>query len=142
MTAGRVLAIDLGEKRIGLALSDGLRIVAKPLHVFERTSRRADFDEYRRMILENDVTLVVMGLPTYLDGSDSDQTRWVRDYSAELAQNIDVPLTLHDETHSTDIARQRMIELGYNKKKRQSERDAVAAAVILQDFLDLQPTSH
>ncbi len=136
MEAGRVLAIDLGEKRIGLAISDSLRIVAKPLTVFSRTSRRADFAQYQAAIAENEITLVVMGLPTYLNGTDSDQTRWVRDYSADLAANIAVPLVFQDETHSTDAARERMIALGYNRKKRQAQRDAVAAAIILQDYLD------
>lgn len=133
---GRILAIDLGEKRIGLALSDALRVVAKPLHVFKRTSRQNDLSHYRTIIAEHEVTLVVMGLPTFLDGSDSDQTRWVRDYSAELAQNISVPLVFHDETYSTENARQRMRDLGYSQKKRQQQRDAVAAAMFLQDYLD------
>lgn len=140
MEAGRVLAIDLGEKRIGLAISDALRIVAKPLRVFARTSRRADFEQYKRAIVEHDITLVVMGLPTYLDGTDSSQTRWVRDYSAELAQQISQPVTFQDESHSTDRAREQMILLGYSRKKRQAQRDAVAAAIILQDYLDSNDT--
>ena len=136
MEFGRILAIDLGEKRIGVALSDAMRIVSKPLHVFKRTSRKADFAHYQQLIDQHDVMLVVMGLPTYLDGSDSDQTKWVRHYSAELADNISVPLVFQNEAHSTQKARQRMNELGYNQKKQDQQRDAVAAALFLQEYLD------
>ncbi len=137
---GRILAIDLGGKRIGLAISDALRIVSKPLHVFKRTSRKADFAYYQQMIDQHEVALVVMGLPTYLYGSDSEQTKWVRHYSAELAQNISVPLVFQNEAYSTKNARKRMHELGYNQRKQDQKRDAVAAALFLQDYLDEQGT--
>lgn len=138
MEFGRILAIDLGEKRIGIALSDAMRVVSRPLHVFKRTSRKADFAHYQQLIDQHGVTLVVMGLPTYLDGSDSEQTKWVRHYSAELAQNISVPLVFQNEAHSTKNARKRMSELGYNQKKQAKLRDAVAATLFLQEYLDDQ----
>lgn len=136
--AGRVLALDLGEKRIGVALSDPMRIIAKPLTVVKRTSRKADFAHYAELIAAHEVTAVVVGLPTYLNGKDSDMTRWVRHYSAEFATTINIPVILHDESKSSDDARERMIELGYNRRKREALRDAVAAAIFLQDFLEDQ----
>ncbi|MGB1251734.1 MAG: Holliday junction resolvase RuvX [Candidatus Promineifilaceae bacterium] len=136
MGFGRLLAIDLGEKRIGIALSDAMQIVSKPLHIFQRTSRKADFAHYQQLINEHDVVLVVMGLPTYLNGDDSTQTKWVRHYSAELAENISVPLVFQNEAYSTKNAHKRMNELGYNQKKQDQQRDAVAAALFLQEYLD------
>ena len=133
---GRVMALDLGEKRIGVALSDPFRMIAKPLTVVKRTSRKADFARYAELIAQHEVTAVVVGLPTYLNGKDSAMTRWVRDYSAEFATTINIPLLLHDESKSSDAARQRMIELGYNRRKREALRDAVAAAIFLQEFLE------
>ena len=133
---GRILAIDLGEKRIGLAVSDPHRMVAKSFGVIKRKSRREDFERYATVIAEQSVSLVVMGLPLMLDGSDSDQTRWVRHYSAELQKNIPVPLTLHDETYSSKQAEESMRTRNMTRKKRKASVDAVAAAFILQSYLD------
>ena len=104
--------------------------------MFKRQSRKADFAHYQQIITAQQVTLVVVGLPTYLDGSDSDFTRWVRHYSAELQTNLTIPLVLHDENFSTERARQNMVQRGMSCKKRQANRDAVAAAFILQDYLN------
>lgn len=134
---GRVMALDLGEKRIGVALSDPMRMIATPLEVVNRSSRKADYASYIKLIAEHDVKAVVVGLPTYLNGDESEMTTWVRHYSAEFSQMIEIPLHLHDENLSSERARTRMIELGYNRRKREQLRDAVAAAIFLQDFLDL-----
>src|SRR5690606_9744806 len=88
---GPILGIDLGEKRIGLAVSDAGRMLARSYGVMSRKSRREDFARYNQIIAERGITLVVMGLPLLADGSDSATTAWVRHYSAELAENIPVP---------------------------------------------------
>ena len=98
------MAIDLGEKRIGIALSDPTRMLASAHSVIKRSSRKADFAQYQQIIAANDVTLIVMGLPLTLDGGDSATTRWVRDYAAHLAAEITVPLQLWDETYTTKQA--------------------------------------
>ena len=133
---GRIMAIDLGEKRIGIALSDPAQQWSKSYGVIKRTSRAADFNKYKNIITEQKVVLVVMGLPLYLDGTDSDQTRWVRHYSAELAQQIDVPLVFHDETNTTIAAKESMQARGLTRKKRKQQVDAVAAALILESYLE------
>ena len=130
-----MLAIDLGEKKHGVAVSDPLRMVARGLCVIKRLSRKEDFVRFGRLIEENDVKLIVMGLPTYLDGSDSDQTRWVRDYAAELAENVPVPVVFHDEALTSKMAVETLVSRKQWRKKR-DQLDAVAAAHILQDFLD------
>ncbi|MBP8000929.1 MAG: Holliday junction resolvase RuvX [Chloroflexi bacterium] len=135
---GPVLAIDLGEKRIGLAVSDSGRMIARSYGVIERKSRREDFARFQAIISEQKVTLVVMGLPLHLDGSDSATTTWVRDYTAALAQNISVPVTLWDERYSSQAATASLTERGVRAKKQKGRVDAVAAAFILQSYLDTQ----
>lgn len=133
---GRIMALDLGEQRIGIALSDPLRIVATPHSVWLRDSRAKDFAHYAALITANAVTLVVVGLPRGLAGQETPFSAWVRDYAGDLAGRLGVAVQLHDEALTTELARERMVALGYNRRKRAAQRDAVAAAFILQDYLD------
>ncbi len=133
---GKVLAIDLGEKRIGLAISDETRTIAGSYGVILRKSRREDFNRYAAIVDEQAITLVVMGLPITLDGAEGQRATWVRNYATELAQNITVSVEFWDERFSTKQAEASLRARG-KRGKRVSERvDAVAAAFILQDYLD------
>lgn len=130
----RYLALDLGDKRIGVAISDTLGMIARPLAVIERTSRVADFEAYAALAAEHQVDELVVGLPISMDGTEGRQAVWVRDYSAELAAALDLPLHLWDERLTTEEA----VDIMHAQGKRPSKDwiDAVAAAVILQNFLD------
>ncbi|MFP4396371.1 MAG: Holliday junction resolvase RuvX [Anaerolineales bacterium] len=130
----RYLALDLGDKRIGVAISDALGMIARPLAVIDRASRVADFEAYAALVAEHRVDELVVGLPISMDGTEGQQAAWVRDYSAELAEAIDVPLHLWDERLTTEEA----VDIMHAQGKRPSRDwiDAVAAAVILQNFLD------
>lgn len=132
----RIMALDLGEKRIGIALSDPSGTIATPHSTLKRTSRKADFAHYQALIAQHEVGRVVVGLPTKLDGQDSQMTRWVRDYAADLVTHIAVPLVLHDETFTSNMADAALRERGFGRKKRQDHIDAVAAAIFLQDYLE------
>jgi putative Holliday junction resolvase len=133
---GKVLAIDLGEKRIGLAISDETRTIAAGYEVLTRKSRREDFERYMEIIEQQNITLVVMGLPVTLNGEEGQRASWVRDYSTELMQNITVPLQFWDERFSTKQAQASLHARGKRGKKMRERVDAVAAAFILQDYLD------
>lgn len=133
---GRVMAIDLGEKQIGIALSDPTRMLARGHLVFARQSRKEDFARYQAIIAEKKVTLVVVGLPTHLDGSESRQSAWVRDYSAEFSAQLAIPLIFQGEHYTTNLARATMIARRQSRRSRQTQKDAVAAAHILQQYLD------
>jgi putative Holliday junction resolvase len=133
---GRVLAIDLGEKRIGIALSDPTQTLASAHDMILRTSRKADYAAYQELVDAHDAVFIIMGLPLSLSGGDSNTTRWVRDYSAELAENVTVPVAFWDETYSTMQAETSLRERGVRGEKLKEQIDAVAAAFILQDFLD------
>jgi putative Holliday junction resolvase len=138
---GRALALDLGEKRIGVALSDETRTVARSLTVFRRSSRESDFQEVAKLIEAHDVTLVVVGLPVLLSGREGQKAAWVRDYAAELAKRLsanhaDVEVAFWDESLSTVEAEANLRARGKSRKYRRQNIDAVAAAYILQSYLN------
>jgi putative Holliday junction resolvase len=130
----RALALDLGERRIGVAISDALGMVARPLEIFSRTSRKADFAHIGALVTTRQVDAVIVGLPLNMDGSEGRQAAWVRDYSVALAKTLSVPVHLWDERltseEAIDILRAR------GKSTAKGTLDAVAAAVILQSYLD------
>jgi len=137
-TSTRVMALDLGERRIGVAISDPTRILARSLCVLERRSKKEDFTAIAELVREHGVDLVVVGHPRSLDGTIGPQARRVQRYADALAEVLPVPLILWDERLSTSTAEQLMIEAGRPARKRRKRIDAVAAAVILQDYLDAQ----
>lgn len=130
----RYLALDLGDRRIGVALSDPTGLLARPFMTLRRASRAEDFTRLNALVAEQQVGTVVVGLPLNLDGSDSQQTAWVRDYSAALAAALPVPVLLWDERLTSVEAAERLRARG--KRPARQELDAAAAAVILQSYLD------
>jgi len=138
MGQGRILALDVGEKRIGIALSDPLRLVARPLMVIQRASKSKDFATIGRLVAEHQVSLVLCGYPLSLDGNEGPQGKRIRRYAEALAETLPAPVELWDESYSTVEAESVM---GITKKRlspqeRRQWVDAVAAAVILQSYLD------
>jgi len=132
----RILALDVGDKRIGVAISDPSQLLARSLKVIQRGSRQEDFAAVARLVEEYEVEKVVVGYPRSLDGTVGEQADKVERYAAGLAKAMDVPLVLWDERFSTVSAEKLMREAGSRGKKRRERVDAVAAAVILQDYLD------
>lgn len=139
---GRVMALDLGEKRIGIAISDPTRVIAAPHTVLSRRSRADDFAHFARLISEFDVTQLVLGLPITLGGDEGQRAAWVRDYAAELAAHITVPITFQDESLTTIEATAALHAQGRRGKKVKERVDAVAAALILQAYLDSLRENH
>ena len=138
-TPGRVMALDLGEKRIGIAISDTTRTIASPHSVLKRTSRAADFSGYVRLITEHQITLLVVGLPITLGGEEGQRAAWVRDYATDLAHHIDIPIAFWDESLTTVAATAALHAQGHRGRKVKDRVDAVAATLILQSYLDAQP---
>lgn len=133
---GRVMALDLGSKRIGVAISDPTRTIAQSYGVVKRKSREEDFARYQQILAEQQVTLLVVGLPTTSEGEDSDTAVWIRDYIAEFSQQCDVPIQFWDESFTTVKAEESLRQRGKRGKKARQQVDAVAAAFILQSYLD------
>jgi putative Holliday junction resolvase len=132
---GRVIALDVGERRIGVAVSDPTGTLATPHSVIHRRSKAEDFAAVARLVIELEAERVVVGLPLSLNGEVGPQARRVSRYARALAQRLDVPVELYDERYSTVTADALLTESG---RKRRVPIDAAAAAVILQDYLDSQ----
>jgi len=132
------MALDLGEKRIGIgvAISDPGRTIASPHLVLNRKSRADDFTRYNALIESQAVTLVVVGLPITLGGDEGQRAAWVRDYADDLGRNIDIPIVFWDESLTTVAATEALRIQGRRGRKLKERVDAVAAALILQSYLD------
>jgi len=136
-TAGRTLALDVGERRVGVAVSDTAGWLARPLTIITRRSRREDFAAIARLVEEQKATAVVVGYPLNMDDSVGPQARRVARYAAALERVLPVPVVLWDERLSSEEASQRLRAAGGGRRQRKHLDDA-AAAVILQEYLDAQ----
>ena len=132
----RVLAVDYGSKRIGLAMSDPLRIFAKPLKVIPNQGFDAILTELGNLIAENDIELLICGIPYAIEGGDTPKTTETKAFMARLAEALEIPVLPWDERYSTDEAEKELIRLGYDWKQRRPIQDAMAAAMILKSYLD------
>jgi putative holliday junction resolvase len=137
---GRVLALDLGSKRIGVAVSDDGRRVATPIEVLARTGdRRGDHRRIAALVQEWEATTVLVGLPRSLDGGLGPAARGVLAEVDHLAATLGVPVETYDERLTTVTAERRLRELELSGPQRRRVVDAVAAAVLLQTWLDGAP---
>lgn len=132
----RILALDLGKKRIGCALSDPLGITAQPLTHVNRTSIEKDLNELRRIVEENEVTLIVMGMPYDNNGNVGTAGEYTEKFAEKLSRAIDVPIEFQDERFSTAAVERVLIDGGVRRDKRKGVVDKQAAAYILQGYLD------
>lgn len=129
-----ILGLDVGEKRIGVALADGL--LAIPLTVIDRAGEEADLERVLTLAEEHEVKRIVVGLPRSLDGSIGRQAERVLSFSSALSESTDVPVDTWDERLSTVSAERLLLGAGVKRDKRRARRDAMAAAIILQSYLD------
>lgn len=138
---GRILALDVGDKRVGVAISDETQTLARSLMVLQRSSKAQDFETLAQLVREYDLVAIVVGLPLLADGAEGQQAHKIRNYALALsealtAQELTTPLVFYDESYSTNTAAELMIAGGRSRRDRQQRIDAVAAAVILQNYLD------
>jgi len=136
----RTLGLDVGERRVGIAISDPTGILARPLQTLVRGSREDDFAAITAIVAEHDVGLVVVGQPLSQDGTEGLQARRIARYALALAARLSVPVVSWDERFTT-VAAEGILRQTRKKKDRRRARakgevDAIAAAVILQSYLD------
>jgi putative Holliday junction resolvase len=132
----RVLCIDYGRKRLGLALSDELGVTAQPLGKIEEDSVEDRMDEIERICEEKGVTEVVVGLPLTMKGEVAQAASRVIAFARDLNQRLGLPVITWDERLSTKEGEKALLESGMRRNKRKQVVDSVAAAIILQSFLD------
>jgi putative Holliday junction resolvase len=136
---GKVLALDVGERRVGVAISDESGRLARPLTTIARASKREDFAAIARLIEENGVDRVIVGLPRTLRGEEGAQAGRVRRYAEALSATIAAPIAFQDERF-TSIEAEERLAASSRKRRVKGEIDAAAAAIILQDYLNQQHT--
>ena len=129
----RSLGLDVGDKRIGVALSDPEGILASPLTIIDRSDDRAYIETISDIISRNQVGRIIVGLPRSMDGSIGKQAEKVKDFVKELCNHTEVPLEFRDERLTTVSAKRLMRGV---RKPGKARDDAIAAALILQGYLD------
>ena len=134
---GRVLALDVGDKRIGIAVSDQMRLIATPHSVYTRVGYTPDVKHIQALCRETAADLIVCGLPRNMDGSVGFQAEKVMAFAEKLRES-GLTVVFQDERLSTVSAHHALIEGGMRRENRKDHVDKVAAAVILQTYLDSQ----
>jgi len=132
----RILGLDIGEKRIGVAMSDTLGILASPLTQINKTGNQAAIEAILDLVRQHGVERIIAGLPYSLDGDLGPQAQRVENFLRKLSEHLDIPVETWDERYTTVAAEGKMIEAGVRRDKRKKRIDAVAAALILQEYLD------
>jgi len=132
----RILAVDHGEKRIGLALSDPIATIASPLKVIEHVSRLLDAAQVANLASENEVGLIVIGESFDDEGQPNLAGRRAAKFAEALREQTQIPVELFDESFSTKDARATVIEMGLPRKKRAGHHDALAAVMILRSYIE------
>jgi len=136
----RIMGIDYGEKRFGIALSDPLGITAQGLPTIERTSIQEDIKKIINILQEKEVEEIVLGLPKHLNNTLGDKAKEVLNFIDTLKKHINIPIKTFDERFSTVRANRAMLEGDLSRKKRKERVDMIAAQLILQDYLDRSST--
>lgn len=140
-----ILAIDYGQKRIGLAISDSKGIVATPLKVLEITKRRnidTLIEEISELIEEYRVKTILLGLPQIFDESHQASIKKIEKFKNKLSQVSSLPIIYQDESYSTTEAQNVLLSLGQNTKSSRGKIDKIAATVFLQHFLNSESTKN
>jgi putative holliday junction resolvase len=136
-TTGRVLALDWGELRIGIALSDETQLLASPLTTLtRRRGKRFPMPGFLELVETHQPVGLLVGLPINLEGAETEHSRQARELAAQVEQRTALPLELWDERMSTVVALNSIREQDGNIRGRRDEVDALAASVLLQHFLD------
>jgi putative holliday junction resolvase len=132
---GRWLSLDVGEKRMGVALCDETHTLARPLLTIKRTSKKEDFARLTAICREQQIEKIIVGLPKTLRNEEGPQARRVRRYAAELQAALNLPIEFWDERFSSVDAQERLAASS-SRTRRKGEIDSAAAAIILQEYLN------
>lgn len=135
---GRIVALDIGTKKVGVAVSDELQITARPVCVIRRTGWKKFLKEIIELLADFDAKALVLGLPYNFDGTESEMSEEARRLARNFSLSLDIPVFLHDERLSSYAARGYLWRMGLSEKEVRRRVDSEAATVILGDFLELK----
>jgi len=132
----RILGIDYGHRRLGIAVSDDEKILASPLPVYSRCSLDVDLAFLLGIVKENEVERVVVGLPRNMNGSIGKMAKEALSFAWKLRRKINIPISTFDERMTSVEAERVLVETNLSRKRRKGLRDSMAAVLILQGYLD------
>ncbi len=133
---GRILAVDPGEKRIGIAISDPTGTIANPLTVLKHTAREIDAATIATLAQEQDAVKIIVGQALDDEGNETPSSRHAARLAEAITRQTEIPVELWDESGSTNAAQAAYIEMGVPRRKRAGHLDQIAATIILQSYLD------
>jgi putative Holliday junction resolvase len=134
----RILGLDYGSRRIGVAVSDPLGLTAQPLPALPREGDRKDIAAIGRLAAGMEVTAVVVGLPLLLNGDEGPQAARARAFGERLSAELSLPVTMWDERLTTVQSERHLVDSGVRRERRKEIRDSLSAMFLLQSFLDLR----
>ncbi|MBQ8451414.1 MAG: Holliday junction resolvase RuvX [Clostridia bacterium] len=132
----KIIALDIGTVRIGVATSDIMEIIASSYEVYKRKYEKADVEHVADLVKTLNAGMVVIGLPLKMDGSEGQSVEMAKSFGDKLAELVSVPIVYQDERLSTVTAQKILIEAGVRREKRKDKVDGIAATIILQTYLD------
>jgi putative Holliday junction resolvase len=132
----RILALDLGKKRIGMAISDPLGITAQGLPNLNRVNKRSDLAELQHLAQEREVRLILMGNPKNMGGLEGRQSKWVHEFAHDIETRIGLPVKFWDERLTSVEAGRVLRSSGISIEKRAAAVDRLSAVILLQSYLD------
>jgi len=138
----RVMALDVGDKTIGVAVSDALLLTAQSRPTIRRKDLTSDVETLRRLAMENEVHEIVVGQPFHMNGKESPQSQKVARFVDELHKVVDLPVIFWDERLTSFEAEQHLEQMGLNWRQRREQVDKIAAMIILQNYLDSRPGAN
>lgn len=134
----KIMALDLGDSRIGIAFSDKMNIIANGYETYNRKSLKEDFEYISTLISKNDVDEVVIGLPINMDGTEGERVALAREFGNKLSEYIpNKKINYIDERLTTVSAEKVLLEADVSREKRKKVIDKIAATIILQSYLDI-----
>jgi putative holliday junction resolvase len=134
-----IAALDLGRRRIGVAVTDAAGLAAHPIGIVERRALRHDLDAIAMMLRDRDVNMIVVGLPLNMDGSEGPAARGAKKFAERLAEALGVTVEMFDERLTSFEARERLADMPARKGTRKTGLDALAAVVILEGWMQAHP---
>ena len=135
----RIMALDVGDKTIGVAISDALLLTAQVRPTIQRKDAKSDIEVLRRLAAENEVHQIVVGQPLHMSGKESRQSEKIGIFAGELEKTLRIPIVFWDERLTSFAAEQHLEEMGLSWRKRRRHVDKIAAMIILQNYLDSRP---
>ena len=133
---GRILALDYGNKKIGVAISDPMKVIAKPLKIIINSNYNKILSDLNELIIDFDVEMILVGMPITMKNTSSDQTKKVIEFVDYIKDNLSISIKTYDERLTSKMAKKSLVMQGVKTGHNKQEIDKTSAAIFLQNYLD------